>query len=76
MISYSSLARFILATCLLLLNPGCNGFWKQPPPDTLANDAIGMAQQAPLGTVELTLPNSAPEQAMIRVVQAYPFTEK
>jgi len=44
MISYSSIARFILAACLLLLNPGCNGFWKQPPLDTLANDAIGMAQ--------------------------------
>jgi hypothetical protein len=63
MTSYSSFARFILATCLLLLNPGCNGFWKQPPLDTL-------------GTVELTLPNSAPGQAMIRVVQAYPFMEK
>jgi dienelactone hydrolase len=44
MFSYSSSLRSILATCLLLLNLGCNGFWKQLPLDTLAIDAIGMPE--------------------------------
>lgn len=44
MFSYSSIACFILGTCLLLLNPGHSGLWKQLPLDTLATDAIGMAQ--------------------------------
>jgi dienelactone hydrolase len=44
MFSYSSISRFILGTCLLLLATGYNAFWEQPPLDTLATDAIGMAQ--------------------------------
>lgn len=44
MISYSSISRFILGACLLLLTTGYNAYGEQPPLDTLATDAIGMAQ--------------------------------
>jgi len=44
MFSYSSITCFILGTCLLLLNPGYSGLWKQLPLDTLTTDAISMAQ--------------------------------
>jgi len=44
MISYSSISRFILGTCLLLLTTGYNAVWEQPALDTLAADAIAMTQ--------------------------------
>ncbi len=40
---YPYFSRLILATSLLLLFVGCNGFWKQLPLDTLATDAIDMS---------------------------------
>jgi dienelactone hydrolase len=44
MFSYSSISRFILGTCLLLLTTGYNAVWEQPALDTLAADAIAMTQ--------------------------------
>jgi pimeloyl-ACP methyl ester carboxylesterase len=44
MFSYSSISRFILGTCLLLLTTGYNAFREQPPLDTLATDAIALTQ--------------------------------
>ncbi|MGZ5055125.1 MAG: dienelactone hydrolase family protein [Methylobacter sp.] len=44
MISYSSISRFILGTCLLLLTTGYDALGEQSPLDTLATDAIAMTQ--------------------------------